>query len=157
MAQMKNELRKIYLQAGLPNSFVDKALTSSPQAMWYPNDKELFEAGVLNHVLPRRIINDFRATAYRENQEAPVAVDELTQLISVEASNDTLTRRYRVSASRRNFNVAKARTSIRASVAKSLCSEAMVPHFMDSGAKYRFVYRDNANVEFIDFTITQCE
>jgi ATP-dependent protease ClpP protease subunit len=156
-AQMKNELRKIYVEAGLPNSFVEKALTSSPQAMWYPNEMELFEAGVLNHVLPKRITNNFRAIAYHENQKAPVAVDELTQLVSVEASDDTLTRRYQVAESRRNFNVAKAQASVRASVAESLCSQSMVPQFMESGAKYRFIYRDNANVEFMDFTLTRCK
>jgi len=156
-AQMENELRNIYLQAGLPNGFVEKALTSSPQAMWYPNDMELFEAGVLNHVLPKRITNDFRAIAYHENKEAPFAVDELTELSSVEASEDTLTRRYRIAANGREFDVSAAQASIRASVAEKLCSEAMVPQFMESGAKYRFVYRDSANVEFIDFTIARCE
>lgn len=156
-AQMKKELRDLYIQAGLPNAFVEKALTSSPQSMWYPDETELFEATVLNYVLPKRIRNDFRSIAYHENKETPLAVDDFTELSSVEASDDTLTRRYRIYASRHNFNVATSEASMRASVAERLCSEAMIPQFMASGAKYRFIYRDNAGVEFMDFTITQCE
>ena len=156
-AEMTNELREVYLQAGLPDSFIDKALKTSSQAMWYPNEMELFEANVLNHIPEERIRRDFYSIAYHANKNIPQKIDDLTELTLVEWSDDTLTKFYRVSASRSNFDMAAAEISVRASVSESLCSEAMVPQFMEAGAKYRFVYRDEDDFKFIDFTLTNCD
>lgn len=156
-AQMTNALREVYLRAGLPSSFVDKALKSSPEAMWYPNEMELYEANVLNHIPEGRMRRDFQAIAYHANKNAPTKVDDITVLSEAKASNDTLTRIYRVSAARNDFDVPDAEVKIRATVTENLCSEPMAPQFMAAGAKYRFVYRDRAGVDFMDFTLTKCE
>lgn len=42
------ELRALYRNAGLPDSFIDRALETSHQEMWYPSHEELLSAGVLN-------------------------------------------------------------------------------------------------------------
>lgn len=156
-AQMKNALRQVYLRAGLPNSFIDKALTSSPEAMWYPTEQELYEANVLNHIPEERLIRDFQSISYYANKNGPVKVDAITVLTETKASNKTLTRFFRVSAARADFDVGKAQASIRATVAESLCSEPMVPQFMAAGATYRFVYRDRNGAEFMNFNLTKCE
>lgn len=43
------ELRTAYQQAGLPKAFIDKALATPNDDMWYPRYEALLEAGALTH------------------------------------------------------------------------------------------------------------
>jgi hypothetical protein len=51
-AQGNNAMRDLYQQAGLPQSFIDKALATPPSDIWYPTPTELISAHIIDGVVP---------------------------------------------------------------------------------------------------------
>jgi hypothetical protein len=47
-------VRQILQTHGVPNSFIDRALSTSPKNMWYPSKDELLEAKVIDSVVDSR-------------------------------------------------------------------------------------------------------
>ncbi len=48
------DMRAFYLKHGLPGNFVDKALSQSGTAVWYPTQDELIKAGVITHLFDNK-------------------------------------------------------------------------------------------------------
>ncbi len=51
---------------GVPNSFIDRALSTSPKNMWYPSKDELLEAKVIDSVVDSRYLGLSSVTQWRD-------------------------------------------------------------------------------------------
>ena len=51
---VNDELRQTLQLHGVPNSFIDRALSTSPRDMWYPSNDELLEAKIIDSVVDSR-------------------------------------------------------------------------------------------------------
>jgi hypothetical protein len=52
--EFNDEVRQTLQTHGVPNSFIDRALSTSPKDMWYPSKDELLEAKVIDSVVDSR-------------------------------------------------------------------------------------------------------
>lgn len=52
--ELNDEVRQTLQTHGVPNSFIDRALSTSPKDMWYPSKDELLEAKVIDSVVDSR-------------------------------------------------------------------------------------------------------
>jgi len=155
-AELINDLRAVYLEAGLPRSFVNKALESSPEDMWYPQETELFEAGVYNSFDQRRVLEDNLASAEQINRDSPVQIDEITALVSAKANREVLTFKYRVSTPAEEFDLRIAEASLYQASKNEICEKPLLPRLFAAGGVYRFIYLDPDGKTIADFQVDQC-
>jgi hypothetical protein len=156
-AQMVEDLKADYSKAGLPGRFVRKALSEPPESMWYPDEPELFGAGVLNAVSRERVVQDNRVSAAEVNAKTPIQLDEVTTLISATAQEEQLTFRYRIEAYQDEIDRASFVTTMTRANKAGICAQPLVPFLITAGATYRYVYRDIEGTTFADFVVKSCE
>lgn len=60
------DVRQTLQTHGVPNSFIDRALSTSPKDMWYPSKDELLEARVINSVVDSRYFGLSGVTQWRD-------------------------------------------------------------------------------------------
>lgn len=154
--QMVESLRKNYLAAGVPGSFVRQALATPPDSMWYPTEQELLKAGVLNGMTRERVRQDHIVSAAQTNRDTPKRLDELTVLRSAEATGETLTFYYQIEASRDEIDRAQATTILREQNEREICAQPLIPELIESGARYRFVYDDRTGRRIADVLVGEC-
>lgn len=64
--ELNDEVRQILQTHGVPNSFIDRALSTSPKDMWYPSKDELLEAKVIDSVVDSRYFGLSGVTQWRD-------------------------------------------------------------------------------------------
>jgi len=52
--ELNDDVRRTLQNHGVPNSFIDRALSTSPKDMWHPSKKELLEAKIIDSVVDSR-------------------------------------------------------------------------------------------------------
>lgn len=64
--ELNDEVRQTLQTHGVPNSFIDRALSTSPKDMWYPSKDELLEAKVIDSVVDSRYFGLSGVTQWRD-------------------------------------------------------------------------------------------
>lgn len=64
--EINDEVRQTLQTHGVPNSFIDHALSTSPKDMWYPSKDELLEAKVIDSVVDSRYFGLSGVTQWRD-------------------------------------------------------------------------------------------
>jgi hypothetical protein len=64
--ELNDEVRQTLQTHGVPNSFIDHALSTSPRDMWYPSKDELLEAKVIDSVVDSRYFGLSGVTQWRD-------------------------------------------------------------------------------------------
>jgi hypothetical protein len=166
--------RTRYLDAGVEQYFVERAMATPASDMWFPTPDELFAANVLTgsdivvagaghrrggvaqpeSLSDQRLRADLRAEAARTNASAPVRVDAFTTLDRVAADGFTLTNYYTVRAG--NIDVGASRRGIGADLRRKLCSDPSAAAAVRDGARFAFVYRDSSGRRLFDVAVDQC-
>jgi hypothetical protein len=64
--ELNDEVRQTLQTHGVPSSFIDRALSTSPKDMWYPSKDELLEAKVIDLVVDSRYFGLSGVTQWRD-------------------------------------------------------------------------------------------
>jgi len=64
--ELNDEVRQTLKTHGVTNSFIDRALSTSPKDMWYPSKDELLEAKVIDSVVDSRYFGLSGVTQWRD-------------------------------------------------------------------------------------------
>lgn len=64
--ELNDEVRQTLQTHGVPNRFIDRALSTSPKDMWYPSKDELLEAKVIDSVVDSRYFGLSGVTQWRD-------------------------------------------------------------------------------------------
>ena len=64
--ELNDEVRQTLQTHGVPNSFIDRALSTSPKDMWYPSKDELLGAKVIDSVVDSRYFGLSGVTQWRD-------------------------------------------------------------------------------------------
>jgi hypothetical protein len=67
--ELNDEVRQTLQNHGVPNSFIDRALSTSPKDMWYPSKEELLEAKVIDSIVDSRYFGLSGVTQWRDAHE----------------------------------------------------------------------------------------
>ena len=125
--------------------------------MWYPDEGELFDAGVLNSMAEERIVQDNRLSADNLNARTPARIDDITTLVRARASGTMLTYYYSVSLDEAALDLERAQTSLMTHNRKAICATPAMRRMLSAGAVYHYEYVDPANRVIADFKITRCD
>ena len=156
--------RADYIKAGITPAFLDRALSTLPQDMWFPNHDELVDAGVLTAREitvgssvsdQRRLMEILARNAAETNQASGQMVDKITRLISAKASGVELSLKYQLTEgfdrSRRAALGERMRTSVRGAVCADIQGQLIA-----QGARYTFDYVGPDGEDLFGFTIDKC-
>jgi hypothetical protein len=145
-----------YRAAGLSDNFVDQALSVDASTVWYPKESELFDAGVLNFMNPKRIELAHRYEEISYKGKLPRRVDKLTILEGVFVNGTAITYNYKVDIDPGQISASEAKLLLIKDVKKSLCAIDAVPDMIASGAIYNFVYRHRNGSILTQFAVSNC-
>ncbi len=145
-----------YRAAGISDSFVDEALAVDASTIWYPNESELFDAGVLNFMNPKRIELAHQYEKMNYKGKFPRRIDNLTVLEAVAVDGIDITYSYKVEIASGQISPVKAKAALLPDVKKRLCATSLIPEMIASGARYNFVYRNLNGGTLTEFSIDRC-
>lgn len=148
--------KQYYLQAGVRADFVERAMATRPDDMWYPSEAELISAGVLTGLGSDRVRADNVASANELNGKAPIRLDDFTLLTRAEAKGMTLTYYHRVLALAEQFEPKWLQTELPQETSKTVCSNDTMKSLVTAGAIYRYVYVDKTGAPLTKFSIDRC-
>lgn len=166
--------RARYLEAGVDENFVWRAMATPPDNMWFPTSDELFAANVLTgpdfvvtgsrggksgtsrpaSLSEQRLRDELRSEAARINASPPVRIDAQTTLDRAAADGLTLTYFYTVNRS--DIDVAASRPRLTAALRRELCSKPQEAAAIGDGARFVFAYRDSRGRRLLDVPIGDC-
>ncbi len=166
--------RTRYLEAGVDESFVWRAMATPPGDMWFPTSDEMFAANVLTgpdfvvtgrggrsggaskpaSLSEQRLRDDLRAEAARINAAPPVRIDPQTTLDRAAADGLTLTYFYTVRRS--NIDVAASRPIVMDAARRELCARPDAAAAIGDGARFVFAYRDSRGRRLFDIPVGDC-
>ncbi|QGN53335.1 hypothetical protein [Novosphingobium sp. Gsoil 351] len=155
--EMNAEMRQSYVNAGLPGRFIDQALARGPDDMWFPDEPELFAAGVLNSMTRERIIDDNLTSAQAIRAKAPTKVDNLIILTSAKASGMKLTFTYQARVDRSLLDLREVGNKLKSGAQHDICQRPMAPMLLRSGAIYEHEYLDQNGALITRYQITACD
>jgi hypothetical protein len=161
--------RANFLAAGVKRDFVDRALATPPESLWFPDPVQLVEANVLTGsdvfvttngerrretATEMRLRRNIAATAERINARGPVRLDSEITMLRVSASGTTLTYHYRVTTE--NVDVAGSQQGLGRELRRQLCSDVEMALAIREGARFVHSYSDDRGRHVLDIAITEC-
>ena len=149
------EMRAAYEKAGLPAQFIERALATSSQSVWRPNETELVEAGAINSFSVARIIASNQSIERDVNTAGAKRLDEVTTLAGANASGTELTYLFNISVPADRIE-GGAIKRIGADAQRQLCSEKINRLLIGSGASYSYKYADSSGKFVGEYTVTKC-
>jgi hypothetical protein len=169
-AEMRNgvaTMREAYLAAGVHPYFVERALITPAESMWFPSYEELESAGVLTgsdiivrgggpapSVNPAGLQRELQAAAAQMNAAGPIRLDDYTRFDRATASGLTLTRAYTVST--RNVDVKAASAAMTKAMREDACNQPRVAAAIRGGARFVHAYRSSGGRHLFDVEIARC-
>lgn len=145
-----------YRRAHVPESFIARAFATSSDSMWYPLEREMFDAGVLNSIDPQRVISDNQLEAQQMKAKLPLRVDAFTTLYAVEPDGANMIYRYRVTVPANSVVSPDAAEKLRGQVAADLCRQEIFARLAAAGARRTYIYANQSGTTVAQFTINRC-
>lgn len=147
----------IYRDAGLQDKFVTSALAVDASTIWYPDESELFEAGVLNLFDADRIaeVNKFEEVQFQ--RKLPLRIDAQTILRAVVAEGNSISFNYIVNMANMRIPSAEATKLLQPKIRSEMCNKPLMDEFFASGARYVFNYDYSTGGRITSFTIDDCD
>lgn len=170
--------RTDYVSAGVNADFVQRALGTPAEDMWFPSADELIEANVLtgsdivvvaSGARPRkrperepteeslgekRLRSELKALAAHINSSSPRRLDSLTTLQRASASGLTLTYFYKVEIAKTDASAAKAEMA--RLVRRQLCGDKAMAAAVRDGGRFVFSYDTPSGNHLFDFAARTC-
>jgi len=169
MSEGIERARANYLAAGVKRDFIDRALATPSQNMWFPSPEELVEANVLTgsdvfatkggvrrreNAVEMRLRRNLAATAEQINATLPRRLDSVTTMVRVSASGTTLTHHYRIDADR--IDAAGTQRGLGRQLRREICSSVEMAVAIRQGARFVHSYSDRRGRHAADIVIEEC-
>ena len=162
------EMRKAYLAAGVRPEFVQRALTTPAESMWFPSHYELETAGVLTGAEivvrgrggpatafdPAGVQRELEEAAAQLNASAPTMLDEYTRFDRAAASGLTLTRSYTVLAE--EVNLAVAKPMMTKALRDEACGRPETAGRIRAGVRFIHAYRSSNGEPLFAVEVASC-
>jgi hypothetical protein len=168
---MISDMREMYVKAGVAPDFLDKALSVSPESMWFPSVDELTSARVITTspiVVKARskIESEIRGqelqqyldyTAKQINAAGSLAVDKFTTRTGAQATPHVLTIRFRFDVSKSQLNAGLVKRELEPVLVKKVCSDQETSLAVHDGATFIFSYYDRNGTAAFAVPVSKCE
>jgi hypothetical protein len=163
--------RAEYLAAGVSPAFVDRALVTPAQDMWFPQPDELIEAKVLTGspvmveapgggsrretLVEMRLRRQMAAEAAGVNSSGPQRIGPITILERASASGTTLTFHYRLETEETFFSGA-GRRQLEQNLRRQACGNVEMALAIRDGASFVHSYSNSRGRRVAEVAITHC-
>ena len=151
-----------YRRAGLAGQFVDRAMSTPPEAMWMPRHEDLASARVLTASEIEvggsgpRIFRVVEQLAERLNRGLPAQIDARTRFDSAEAYRNILVQNITMLRPRRSIDRSTARIVIGNAAKRQVCAVEENRDALEDGANFVFLYRDIEDKPLFQITVEGC-
>jgi len=154
--------RRDYISAGVEQAFVDRAMNTAPNDMWYPDHGTLIEAGVITGSAGTADTDDQKLQQMLQRMERETRagigtmVDELTRLDGVQLAGNELRVRYSLT---RRFSAAEAKVlegNLQRNIAQTFCDSSRET-LVRMGAEFAFDYADPDGKKVAAVRVNQCK
>lgn len=162
-AAMIADNSRIYREAGIAQPFIDRVMATAPANMWFPDYEELMRSGVLTSdeeiIVGRKASVDQVAVAVAREAVAtraqlPMRIDDLTELVEIDAKGRLLTLGYRV-AKPIAINQA-VKSAMTKAVTAEACASPVMRRYVDAGATIRMAYQDRNQKPIMSIDVATC-
>jgi len=163
-SQVIADNRQDYVDAGIQPAFLDRAMSTPPQEMWYPAHAELVEAGVLtaeeftvgSSRSDRQRLQELLARMEVDtNKSRGVMIDEMTRLEGAKLSGSELRVHHRLTKAFAQPQIEQMKSTLRVGISQELCNSPR-RGLIDMGASFGFDYDDSDGRQIISLTIDKC-
>lgn len=163
-----SELRSLYEQAGVKPAFLDNALRTPPDRMWYPSHSELIEGNVLNATMivssknalemrKAQLAGYLKYSADQLNAQGSVRLDDATMRTGALATANVLTILLKLEVSRQALDIPAGKRELYAIVKKETCADRPTRQAIRAGAVMVYSYRDRNGQHLFDLRVDECE
>ena len=121
--ELNDDVRQTLQAHGVPNDFINRALSTSPNDMWYPSQQELVEAKVIDSVVDSRYFGLSGVTQWRDAHKIEsqlLAIPLYSALAQYDQQNYARLRDILVSGIQKGRPLIETQTEIRAIVVGQL-------------------------------------
>ena len=147
-------LRRVYDEAGLRRSFVQRAVATPPESMWIPSVSELRAANVVTDT--KENLGALLGQAVAESKSGlPKRLDDITTFQSITAEADTLVFNYRVNLPREDIDREAFKAGLTPPLHANSCSTP-AREVVDLGGSLDYRYRDVRGRKIDSILITGC-
>jgi hypothetical protein len=145
---------------GLAAPFVERAMSTPPEAMWMPWHEELANARVLTATETDtggpRVFRVIEQLAERLNRGLPARIDARTRFDSVEAHRNILIQNITMLRPRGSIDRTTARILIGNAAQRQVCAIEENRDALEDGANFVFLYRDIEEKPLFQITVEGC-
>lgn len=169
--ELSDNLRGLYIKAGVDAGFLDKALSVAPQDMWFPTVDEMLTAGVIT-TSPIVVRGRSKMQTEMRNQQLQryldysarqidaagrVKLDEITTRTGARATPRVLTIRFVINGYKSQMDVGSVKRELGPVLKKQVCEDRKMSLAVDAGATFVFSYYDLDGAQAFTMPISECE
>jgi len=134
------EMQRADLAAqGLSSKFIDHAMSTPPDDMWYPSNNELISEGIITGYDPDAIEESTRLAAAKIREMVPYALDDVTTIVDVSYEGNRLITHHTVD-SYAGGTFAQRSQLLRDGIVSSICGNPETRFFIEAGGVYVYRY-----------------
>lgn len=155
--------RADYIEAGIEQRFVDKAMTTPPEEMWYPTHTALVEAGALTAEEITVGSSRFDRTRLQEllaktvddtNRNHGTMLDDMTRLEGASLSGTEVRVRHRLTKDL-NASAARFKSAMGEMLHDEICNSPR-RSMVEMGARFGYDYDDRSGRPLLSVTVEKC-
>ena len=150
------EIFDAYEGVGLSSAFIDEALTTPSDSMWYPSDDVLIKQGALHLFTQNRIKHDHEQEVEYFRTNGPLIVDKLTKVVSAKIENNALTYTYVIAGRSEEVDWGRMVIMAKYDANVAICRNAVTNVMVKSGATYTYLYVDERGEKVGSVVIDKC-
>ena len=150
------EVTEAYEAAGLSSAFIDQALETPSDSMWYPSDDVLINQGAVHLFTQNRIRHDHEQEVENLRTSGPVKIDKLTKVVSAKAENNSITYTYVIAGLSDEVNWDDMVVMAKYDANAAICRNAVTNVMVKSGATYTYLYVDEGGEKVGSVVIDKC-
>jgi hypothetical protein len=167
---MTSDMRQMYIKAGVAPDFLDKALSVSPESMWFPSVDELMSAKVITtspivvkarskmevEIRGQELQQYLDYTAGQISAAGPLKVDQLVTRTGARATPGVLTIRFRLNAESSQFDAGEAKRKFGPAITKQICGDKETGLAVHDGATIILSYYDRNGRAAFSIPVSKC-
>jgi hypothetical protein len=151
------DLIKAYNIAELSEAFINHALDTPPDEMWYPSEDVLIKEGAVNLFTNARIRQEHQQSIKSFKETMPLKIDEWTSVVSAKTQKTNITYTYVISLRKDEIDWTTMSKDGQRDVDALICGDAISNLMVKSGASYSHLYVDKRGEKVGLIKVEKCQ
>lgn len=151
------DLIKAYNIAEFSEAFINHALDTPPDEMWYPSEDVLIKEGAVNLFTNARIRQEHQQSIKSFKETMPLKIDEWTSVVSAKTHKTNITYTYVFSLRKDEIDWITMSKHGQREIDALICGDAISNLMVKSGASYNHLYVDKRGEKVGLIKVEKCQ